>query len=467
MPDHFLRQEDSLRHEWELRFSHQSLPMWGVVDLGWDEVLLKTTGRLLIDRLQVVFETGLLVDVPGNARPVEIDLPKAGKEPVDLFLHLESKPEIVKGRWSDKEGSLVELRLQKLVLAPAPIKTPQPGLHLMRLKPWSEATPDGPERAPSGWVLDAAYAPPLVSVFGLRAFGMARFEVLNLCMESWKKILRKSAVENSLGVQKRVEASLYLRRAQGLCWYLRQISPAFAPTDVPERGPGKAPGEATGRERDHRQAPALLAHPFDLFQRLVDLYLDVFAFRCGPSQTIGKAEPAACVYQHEDLAGSFREVEDALKEELSRGGPGAAQWEFKADPKDPERMVCTFPKTMTPDGELYFLVQFRADGAEGARSVAGAAAQGGGEGLDPRLRGLKLAAPDRLEHVTRRVLHGIPFERVQLVPFPHDFDATTVQFYRLKQDPEWGWVREAKAIAYCPGTRGIHKSFLFSPDVRG
>src|SRR3954470_17145209 len=130
MPDHFLWQEDSLRHEWELRFSHQSLPLWGVVDLAWDEVLLRTTGRLLIDRLQVVFETGLLVDVPGNARPVSIDLPKPGNDPVDLFIHLESEPEVVKSSWSDKEGSLVELRMQKLALATAPLATPLPGLRL-------------------------------------------------------------------------------------------------------------------------------------------------------------------------------------------------------------------------------------------------------------------------------------------------------------------------------------------------
>ena len=78
--------------------------------------------------------------VPGNARPVSIDLPKPGNEPINLFLHLESEPEIVKSSWSDKEGSLVELRLQKLSLATTPLTTPLPGVHLLRLRPWSEET---------------------------------------------------------------------------------------------------------------------------------------------------------------------------------------------------------------------------------------------------------------------------------------------------------------------------------------
>ena len=445
MPDHFLWQEDSLRHEWELRSFHQPMPMWGVVDLGWDEVLLRTTGRLSLDRLQLVFETGLLVDVPGNARPVSIDLPKPGNTPIDLFLHLESEPEIVKSSWSDKEGSLVELRMQKLALATAPLKTPLPGVHLLRLRPWSDA-PEGPDRAPTGWALDPGFAPPLVNVFGLREFGLTRFSVFNRCLERWKDALRRRAVENALGVHKRVEASMYLRRAQSLAWYLRQVSPVLAPADAPRPEP------------DRRQAPALIAHPFELFARLVDLYLDVFAFRCGPLQTIQKAEPAPCIYQHEDLAGSFGAVEAALEEELSRPGAGSPEWAFRVDGQATDRLVCAFPESLAPDAELYFLVQFEADGADAARAT--------GEGLDPRLLGLKLAAPERLEAVTRRVLPGIPFERVRLVPFPHDFDPVNVQFYRLKHGSEWAWAHAAGAIAYCPGARGIRQSFLYSPDVR-
>ncbi|MGC4065304.1 MAG: type VI secretion system baseplate subunit TssK [Polyangiaceae bacterium] len=103
MPDHFLWQEDSLRREVEMRAEHQALPSWGLVELGWDETLLRATGRLLINRLELVFETGTLVDIPGNARPVSLDLPKPALEPIDVYVHLLSEP-------GDHQGGLVRSR---------------------------------------------------------------------------------------------------------------------------------------------------------------------------------------------------------------------------------------------------------------------------------------------------------------------------------------------------------------------
>jgi predicted component of type VI protein secretion system len=78
-----------------------------------------------------------------------------------------------------------------------------------------------------------------------------------------------------------------------------------------------------------------------------------------------------------------------------------------------------------------------------------------------------LAAPERLESVHRRELPGIPLERVKLVPFPHDFDASTVQFCRVRPGDEWAWAHAARAIAYDATGRPRHKSFLYCPNARG
>src|SRR5262245_51530070 len=90
MPDHFLWQEDSLRREWEVRLSHQALPTWGVAAFEWDEEMLKAKGRLLIKRLQLVFPTGLLIDVPGNTQQAAFDLPPPQRDPIDIYVHLDS-----------------------------------------------------------------------------------------------------------------------------------------------------------------------------------------------------------------------------------------------------------------------------------------------------------------------------------------------------------------------------------------
>jgi predicted component of type VI protein secretion system len=236
-----------------------------------------------------------------------------------------------------------------------------------------------------------------------------------------------------------------------LDWELRQLG-ALIDAGVVDAAGGE--GSEGGR-----RTPGIQAHPFELFRQLVSLYADIFSYRAGPLQTMAGTEPLACLYRHDELMRCFGEVELAIEEELARPGAGSPEWAFTPlKPGSPIR-VCNFPESLPLDAELYFLVQFEDDAREPA-----AMAQGG---LDPRLLGLKLAAPERLESVHRRVLPGIPLERVKLVPFPHDFDASTVQFCRVKPGDEWAWAHAARAIAYDATGRPGHKSFLYCPNVRG
>lgn len=449
MPDHFLWQEDSLRREWEVRFSHQALPMWGVAAFAWDDELLRGKGRLLIQRLQLVFSTGTLIDVPGNTRQAVYDLPAPRLEPIDIYVHLDSEPEIVKGEWTDKEGSFVELRLQKLRVADHLLENPQPGFRLLRLAPVVDESKPGPARVPLGWKVDPRFVPALVTLGGFAPFAQARFLRLSRAIERWKELLRRQSVENTLAVHKRVEAALYLRHSRMLDWELRQLG-ALIDASVVDGGDG-----GDGPQR----TPGIQAHPFELFRQLVSLYTDIFSYRSGPLSTMAGAEPLACLYRHDELMKCFGEVELAIEEELSRPGAGSPEWAFSPlKPGSPIR-VCNFPESLPLDAELYFLVQFEDDAREPEATAQG--------GLDPRLLGLKLAAPERLESVHRRVLPGIPLERVKLVPFPHDFDASTVQFCRLKPGDEWAWAHAARAIAYDATGRPRHKSFLYCPNVRG
>ena len=446
MPDHFLWQEDSLRREWEVRLSHQALPTWGVAAFEWDEEMLRAKGRLLIKRLQLVFPTGLLIDVPGNTQQASFDLPPPQREPIDVYVHLDSEPEIFKGPWHDKEGSFVELRVQKLQIAERLLQTPQPGFRLLRLAPLVDESKPGPARAPLGWKVDTGFAPALITLGGFMPFAQARFLKLSRAIERWKELLRRQSVENTLAVHKRVEAALYLRHSRMLDWELRQIAASIgAPT-----------GESID---DRRRTPGVQAHPFELFRQLVALYVDIFSYRSGPLQTMAGAEPLACPYQHDDLMACFGQVERAIEEELSRPGAGSPEWAFTPLRPGSSIQVCNFPESLPLDAELYFLVQFEEDERE-----PGALGHGG---LDPRLLGLKLAAPERLDSVHRRVLPGIPLERVKLVPFPHDFDSSTVQFCRVKPGDEWAWAHAARAIAYDAAGRPRHKSFLYCPNVRG
>lgn len=440
MPDHFLWQEDSLRREWEIRFGHQQLPMWGVAALSWDEQLLQK-GRLYLNQLQIVFESGVLVDVPGNARPPEIELPKPGHVPVDIYVHLLSEPEFAKGQWTDQEVSLVELRLQKLKLATELEETPTRGLRLLRLAPLSVEAENKVKQAPAGWHVDLSYVPPLILTSALPVFAHARLRKMNAAVEVWDKLLRRQSLEHCLAVHKRVEATLYLRRAREVRWHLRQMAASLPPS--------------TQRGADHRQAPAIRVHPFELYRQLVSLYLDIFSFQCGPLPALHGSEPRECLYRHDALAECFGEVESEIEKELERPVAGSPEWAFKPEPEASERLVCRFPKGLSAEAELYFLIQFT-DVVASATPVAGP---------DPRLRGLKLAAPMRLEMVHNRVLPGILLERLHLVPFPHNFDPASVQFWRIKPSGEWSSARAEGAVAYDSAGMEKHRSFLYCPDM--
>jgi type VI secretion system protein ImpJ len=449
MPAHFLWQEDSLRSEFEARFAHQSRPMWGVARLVWDEAILRKAGRLILRELQLVFETGLLIDVPGNARSVALDLVEDEHGRADVFLYLVSTPDLVRGAATDQEGSLIELRMQKLELSQRSLKTPQPGFYLGRFVPDASRVDEPqvnegsqPKTNRVGWRWDASYVPPLIYLSASPAFAQARLEFYSGALAQWMEILRAQAVDNGIAVHKRVEAQLLLRSALGLQWYLHQLMPGLAPISTDSR---------TAEERSEFRV-----HPFELYERLVALYLDVHSFRTTPQQTLQRSAPRALVYAHEDLARTFDDVERAITEELSRPRADSPQWPFVEDQLT-GLSVCELPKGLSLDSEVYLLVQFqRGSESDSEEAVVG---------LDPRLLGLKLADPDTLDSVERRALPGIVMTRVKLVPFPHDFDTTVTQFYRLQPSEALASAKRAGKIAYRRRKRPISSSYLYSPDA--
>lgn len=449
MPAHFLWQEDSLRSEFEARFAHQARPMWGVARLVWDEAILRKAGRLILRELQLVLETGLLIDVPGNARSVALDLVADEHGRADVFLYLVSSPDLVRGAASDQEGSLIELRMQKLELSQRSLKTPQPGFYLGRFVPVQpqDGEPELSEAAQPktnriGWEWDASYVPPLIYLSALPAFAQARLEFFSGALAEWMDFLRAQAVDNGIAVHKRVEAQLLLRSALGLQWYMHQLTPGLAPLSTDSR--------------TSEVHPEFRVHPFELYERLVALYLDVHSFRTTPQQTLQRSAPRALVYAHDDLAPAFNDVERAITEELSRPRADSPQWPFIEDELT-GFSVCELPKGLSFDSEVYFLVQFQ----RGSESDAADAVVG----LDPRLLGLKLADPATLDAVERRALPGIVMTRVKLLPFPHDFDTTVTQFYRLQPSEELTSAKRAGKIAYRRRKRPIRLSFLYSPDA--
>ncbi len=87
LPRHLVSQEDSLLAHSSLYFKYVGLPFYGIGGLRWDDTLL-TQGILSISKLTLIFPSGQLVDVPGNATINSLDINRIGKTRVTVFLHL-------------------------------------------------------------------------------------------------------------------------------------------------------------------------------------------------------------------------------------------------------------------------------------------------------------------------------------------------------------------------------------------
>lgn len=87
LPRHLVSQEDSLLAHSTLYFRYVGIPFFGIATLKWDDTLL-AQGIVSIQKLTVIFPSGILVDVPSNGVVNSIDLNKIGKTKLTLYLHL-------------------------------------------------------------------------------------------------------------------------------------------------------------------------------------------------------------------------------------------------------------------------------------------------------------------------------------------------------------------------------------------
>lgn len=448
MPGHFQRQEEALRNSFEVRFGHRAIPTWGVAALEWDAGSLKADGKLRITRLQLVLEDGKLVDVPGNASSVSLKLGEAAKGPIDVYLEVSESP--IRSDVKDQDGGYVEVLRLELTLTSRAAGEPGSGFRLARFRGCQASDARGKQgskelaaaKQDPGYTWDASYVPPLISLVALPDFATAFADWCASALSMWRRLLRDLAYDEGLAVNKRVEVQLYLRAAHELGWYFAQVAPM-------------ANSEESGVSC--RVEPLMRAHPFEVFERLVGFYLDVFSFRATPAQILGQVQPLPAIYRHEQLAECFAEIQGATDALLKRPVANSGEQPFKRGASG--AMICLLPEEIREGMEVYFLVQFKGPAPAAPHETAA--------GIDRRLDGLRLAEPNALSFMEQRAIPGIPLERVRLVPFPHNFDTSVVQFYRLGHGALWSAALAERRIGYFPGQRDIDKSFVYWPRGGG
>ena len=236
----------------------------GVGLIEWDEVAL-ARGIVRMTKLLAITPRGHVVHLPGNARAAPVDLAEAGTSTVRLHLHLLVEPSYEREDERARDLEAVELAVRRIELTPS---AGHPGaldsLELARF----ELGPDG------AWAVSAAYVPPLLSLAAWPGFFSSVTARLRAVLAAWEDILLGDLESHVLSIAKGLRAHECLRRSRSLVWYLAQI----------ESG-----GELSGP-------------PFELYRRIVELYLDVHGYQ---ARAADRPALAADIYDHRDLVGSF------------------------------------------------------------------------------------------------------------------------------------------------------------------
>lgn len=411
LPEHFERQELGLYRELELRSGLLAPPAWGIAQIGWDDDAL-AGGIVRLTRLIAVTPRGRLVDLPGNARSAPLDLGSAEARVVALYAHLLAEPSHEKDDETARDLEAVELVVQRVELS---LAAGHPGaVESLRLAELEQG-PDGV------WAIRGDYVPPLIALAAWPSFFARVVGRIRKLLAGWEDILLGDLESHVLSTAKSLRAHECLRRGHLHGWFLAQID-----AGAPERSDGP----------DHADS-VIAAHPFELFRRLIDLYLDVHAY-----QSAAADEPtlARQVYDHRDLAGCF----DPLLAELeSRTRLPHGRAPYAPFVTGGRIAACALPAAIE-GARLYWLV----------RRPAGA---------DPEAaRAVKLAACSRLEVVHRHALRGVAVRPLASVPFRHDFDPD-VAFHEIVADgEEWDFaLREGKLGYVAEGPIAGCETYLF------
>lgn len=359
-------------------------------------------GVLGLRQLTLLLRDGTLVDIPGNtAPPGNLSLAHAGKNPTSVYLHLgESKPERVSQTGRPEEDEVE--RLVRHVTLSSSDRSESATVPFKLAEFHKKPTGDS-------WTLSESFLPPLLRVHGLPFF-QSELRRLDLLVDKLRQVLQREIEVNHLA-NKSVLAARECRKAlyrfEALLSNLKQ---------------------------DYQ------AHPFELFRALHELYIEVCMMR--ESAPDKKVE----LYKHEELAGCFR----ALMEELNRAVKSAvSDITYLPFVQEEGMQVCHLKsreKELREARRMYLMLQKPSPTTR----------------LD--LSGLKLASVPRLPEVRRFAMQGIPFRRVDKLPFHHPF-SSEVEFYALKEGQEWDHASREGAVAFFqqPELEQV-RAFLFWSD---
>lgn len=270
LPEHFYAQEHSLREELSARLALSPCAAWGLGHLRVDTFQL-TEGVVSIQEMTLVFQSGTLVDVPGNADPAAFKLNGTGASRTPLYVHLSSAFRVASVRTvgdPDEEG--IERVIQRIELSAQPYSdTARQVFKLGEL-----------ERSPEGaWRFVPGVLPAMLRVTGLPLFEATQ-KRMSAAADRLERLLLAEIQTNYLSGENQVSARECLRGLYGFRGLLADIEAGAA------------------------------CHPFELFRALRALYVDIAIYR-GIDPTVLRT-----AYRHDAPSECFETLLAAIEQQV-------------------------------------------------------------------------------------------------------------------------------------------------------
>ena len=308
LPEHFYAQESALRAEVATHFGVRSEPAWGLVRLVWDEFRLRK-GIVALSELTLLLRSGILIDIPGNSAPAQLDLSVAGVTRAQVYLHLQTDHDTIiehQGPAADSGG--IERVVQKIELSiKAYSDTSAEVFPLAELACAADGT----------WELLPSFCPAVLQI-GTEPFFRGVIARMDEVLKALRELLKKELSENHLAAEGQAITKQCLRGMFGFQAFLTDIKSGIRP------------------------------HPYGLFCELRDLYLDVCMFREVHPERLTQA------YDHEALATCIGVYLEELEQQVQIVRADLPYVEFRGQDG---RQVCTFDARLRRAKDVYFLVQ--------------------------------------------------------------------------------------------------------------
>ena len=260
-------------------------------------------GLLSIHELTLLFSSGQLVDLPGNATLSPLDLNREGLSDLPIYLHLMEESEEEEGVASDGQ-SKIQFTLSKLLLSPQrEINGSKAHLKIAQCE-------KSPERK---WTIDPEYIPPLLNLSS--AFFAERMSKISWLLASVQRRLSEELAQPEFFPTERLEARLQLLVISKIQRLL------------------------------HNAKGSLNLHPYRLYEELHELLDCVRTHEEGPSP----------LYDHENLGPLFTSLISQVERYLIAERKGFSSIRFEK--KEGLYTIDTLPPTLSNAHEIYFVIQ--------------------------------------------------------------------------------------------------------------